>query len=531
MTPRKSSELPLAAALSVATLLLLLWTDSFYGTTYDEPIYQAKSLRALEWVGLLLRSPSEAVAPATIAQYWDAKDQHPGFYKLLTGLAAATVGKLAPPREVMRTGTNLLVSLGVAGLYLMVASVLGRAAAVYAVGALLLMPRVFGHCHLAALDAPVMALSFLTVAAAFAAVMTGPEHSGRGWAWSLTAGLLWGLALGTKLNAFFVPFVVFPWALLYGRRHLLQLSASFATLGPLVFWLTWPWLWYDTWTRFSQYFAFHFSHWEIGVLYFGRVWNVAPWHYPLVMVAITTPPATLLLALWGLRGLRWPTEFPPERQVRALIALAMWGFVVNIVPSCLPNSPKYNGVRLFLPALIFLALLAAGGFCQLRAAVRHGMLRIGLRVAPSRLAGVLVFAALIGPLAALARFTPFHLSYYNAFVGGLPGAVRAGMEPTYWGDTYRSAAWWLAANAPAQSVIWIEPAGLESTVRLFELGPMRPDLRCTAGNEGFSQADYAVFQNKPTEFSDLSRRLLAHSKPVFTDGVDGVPLIYVFKLR
>jgi hypothetical protein len=266
-------------------------------------------------------------------------------------------------------------------------------------------------------------------------------------------------------------------------------------------------------------------------LYFGRVWNVAPWHYPLVMAAITTPPATLLLALWGLRGLRLPVEISPERQVRALIALAAWGFVVNIVPSCLPSSPKYNGVRLFLPAFAFLALLAAGGFCHLRAAVRHGLLRLGWRVGPSRLAALLVLGALLGPLAALARFTPFHLSYYNAFVGGLPGAVRLGMEPTYWGDTYRSAAWWLAANAPAGSVIWVEPAGFESTVRLFELGPMRPDLLFSAGSEGFQHADFAVFQNKPTEFSDLSRSLLAHSKPVFTDGVDGVPLIYVFKLR
>jgi len=156
---------------------------------------------------------------------------------------------------------------------------------------------------------------------------------------------------------------------------------------------------------------------------------------------------------------------------------------------------------------------------------------VGLRVAPSRLAAILVFATLIGPLTALARFTPFHLSYYNAFVGGLPGAVRVGMEPTYWGDTYRSAAWWLASNAPSGSVVWIEPAGLESTVRLFELGPMRQDLVFAAGNDGFKQADFAVFQNKPTEFSDLSRGLLAHSQPVFTDGVDGVPLIYVFKLR
>ena len=29
---------------------------------------------------------------------------------------------------------------------------------------------------------------------------------------------------------------------------------------------------------------------------------------------------------------------------------------------------------------------------------------------------------------------PFGLSYYNAMVGGLPGAERLGLELTYWGD-------------------------------------------------------------------------------------------------
>ena len=29
---------------------------------------------------------------------------------------------------------------------------------------------------------------------------------------------------------------------------------------------------------------------------------------------------------------------------------------------------------------------------------------------------------------------PFGLSYYNALVGGLPGAERLGLELTYWGD-------------------------------------------------------------------------------------------------
>ena len=526
--PTKRSDLAIAGAIFALSLALLIPTNSPYGTTYDEPIYQSKAVQALEWLRLAVTGPSLALTPAAIERYWHAKDQHPGFVKLLSGVAGVTLGRLAPPGEAMRTGTNLLAALCFAALYLFTAGLWGRAAGVYAVGALLLMPRVFAHAHLAALDAPVMAMTFLVLAASWRACVAH-ERPRRAWAWALAAGALWGLALSTKLNAFFVPFVVFPWALVFARGSLGRLAVGFAALGPLVFLATWPWLWHDTWSRFGDYFHFHFRHWEIAVTYLGNTYAVAPWHYPLVMTAITTPPVTLALALVGLAAVRLRGPFTPQGAALALVA---WALLVNFVPSCLPETPKYNGVRLFLPVFPLLAVLAAVGFRTaldwLVGRIRGAAADVGLR---RRVTALALFAALIGPLAATARFTPFHLSYYNALIGGLPGAARAGMEPTYWGETYRSAALWLAREAEPGATVWIEPAGFESTVRLFELGPLRPDLRFSAGPEGFGEADFAVTQNKPTEFSDITRRLVASARPVFTDGLDGVPLVYVFRLR
>ena len=214
------------------------------------------------------------------------------------------------------------------------------------------------------------------------------------------------------------------------------------------------------------------------------------------------------------------------------LTLVLWSLVVNYLPSCLPSTPKYNGVRLFLPVFPFIAILAAVGFRTLWDLCLRASSALRADAGLRRRAVVLgLFLTLLWPLYDTARFTPFQLSYYNAFIGGLPGAARAGMEPTYWGDTYRSAALWLAEHAEQGATVWVEPPGFESTVRLFELGPMRPDLRFSAGEQGVEQADYAVTQNKPTEFSDTTRRLVASLQPVHTDGVDGVPLVYVFRLR
>jgi len=525
-----------AAAVFCVTVAALMATDSMYGITYDEPIYTSKATQALEWLRLLIRAPGVAASGEAIDSYWHAKDEHPGFSKLVTAVSGATLGKLVPYNATWRTGTNLLCACCFAGLYLFVAALWGGAAAIYAVSALLLMPRVFAHCHLAALDAPIMSLSFLTVVAAWKASADddAPTTTRTAWARAAFAGALWGLALGTKLNAFFLPFVVFPWALLFARKHLLKLAVCFGALGPVVFVATWPWLWHSPWARFVEYFQFHFRHDPVSVLYFGKVYALAPWHYALVMSAITLPPATGLLALVGVARVRWLRRdlAGVERTSAVALLLVAWALLVNLGPSCLPSSPKYSGVRLFLPIFPYVAILAAVGFrTVLDAGIQWAARRVDVPQLRPKLTAVLLFCALVGPLAAVAKFTPYHLSYYNLLIGGLPGAARRGMEPTYWGDTYRSASLWLAAHAPEGATVWIEPLGFESTVRYFELGPLRPDLRFSSGPAGFATADFAVTQNKPTEMSDLTKRLVATTEPVYADGVDGVPLIYVLRPR
>lgn len=533
----KAKRGALAAAVFLGTLAVLLATDNWFGITYDEPIYQSKSIQALEWLRLFAVSPSLATSPEGVTRYWHAKDEHPGFCKLVAAVCSVTLGPLAPGMSALRTGTNFLCACCFTALFLFVSGLWGRAAGLYSVGALLLMPRVFGDCHLAALDAPIMAMTFLVLAVSWRAAVAG----GRGW--TVAAGVLWGLALGTKLNAFFVPLAVLPWAAVFARRRAWGLAAAYAVGGPLAFLATWPWLWHDTWPRFLEYFRFHYQHWEISVTYFGKVYPVAPWHYPLVMTAITVPVATLALVVVGTAATAATaakaakagtagTAGEAQRRELGALALVGWALVVLLLPNCLPGTPKYNGVRLFLPIFPLIAILAAAGFHWALGGLRGWARRRGEPAGREAwLAALAVFVALLWPLQATARFTPFQLSYYNELIGGLPGAVRAGMEPTYWGDTYHSAALWLAQNAPQGATIWIEPLGFESTVRLFELGPLRPDLRFSSGPAGVAQSDYAVTQNKSTEMSDITRRLVTTRQPAFTDGVDGVPLIYVFKLR
>ncbi len=530
-------DLAVAAVICVLTWVMLGLTAADIGLTYDEPIYMSRADLAALWLGLLITDPGAALSHPAIDRYWSGKDAHPGFMKLTTAVTSRIVVALhllpgwALPLTWMRTGTMFWFGLALAVMYLLLRAVsVGRAACLFAPGAVLFMPRVFAHAHLGALDAPALAMSFLAVAAAWWAAERRDRLS------LVIAGLALGAAIGTKVNGFFVPLVTLPYALFVNRKRSVRLLISYAVFAPAVFFLTWPWLWHDTWTRLTEFLAFHWHHWEIGVMYFGRIYTLAPWHYPLVMTAITTPLFTLILALGGLGG--WLHLAGRLRDLKALGGrpldrlwlLAGLALIVNIVPNMLPSTPKYGGVRLFLPAMAWLGVLAA---LALERIVRR--LRVAVPVASERgwmISVLVVTLALLPSVAEVGHFHPYCLSAYNGLIGGLPGAAKAGMEPTYWGDTYLAAAYWLTHNAPPGAIVWIEPQGMESVVRMYKyLGPLRRDLQTTAGEATFAMADFVVSQNKPTEFTDKVRRLVETKKPIWTEGIDGVPLIFVWHMR
>lgn len=529
-----------AFAVFLAVVLVLALTAHQYGLGYDEPVYMARAQEAGAWVKLLSIDPAAAVGDAGVRRFWDARnEQQPGFLKLWGAMTTPLVAGRLPTLAALRFGTHLLVGALCASMYVFVSSVWGRLEALAAVGALVTLPRTFAHMHLFALDAPVMAATFICLHFFYLAARE------RSWGWAAAGGLTWGVALSIKVNALFIPLIVVPWLAVCAVDVLVPAIVCGAVLGPAGLLMTWPWLWHDTLRRLGTYLAFHLRHWQIHVTYFGRRMAPAPWHYPIVMTAITTPLATLVAAVAGAvrmaqrAGGRWADSGWRERwedaawRRRAAALLVGWALVVNLVLNSLPSTPKYTGVRLFQPIFPLLAIAAGVGIAWAARALAAYVRRAGEEAGrTSRLVQVLVICVALGlPLRATVAFHPYQMSYYNALIGGLPGAAKAGMEVTHWGDTYLAAALWLNEHAPPGSVAWIEPAGVESMMGVYRtLGILREDVRTVAGDEALEDADYAVFQNKVTEFSDISRRLLAHSRPRATITQDAVPLIFIFEL-
>jgi len=528
------------AAIAIGTILIVCSTINHYGLTYDEGWYISRSARAREWAGALLTDPAFALSGEGIQRYWAAetrsgeqvlKEQQPGAVKLVGGLLGYPLGVVFGIGFPERAGTALFLAGCLVALYLLITGVWGRAAAWFAVGALLLMPRVFAHAHLCALDVPVMSMMLVSVALMFAAVRRSSLPL------AALSGLAWGVALSCKINALFVPLILGIWILALHRPFALRAALSLAVGGPVGFLATWPWLWHHTGSRLADYLHFQLQHYPVAVSYFGHVSTHQPWHYPPVMTAITTPPITLALGLVGValavRELRHRAGEAPEaddqarwRQSQALLVLL--GALFTIGLNCLPNAPKYTGVRLFLPFFPFLAALGAIGFgaiaTELAQRVPAGEGRL---LSPLRAKVLLAGLALLPALRVAIGTHPYQLSYYNILIGGTRGAVARGMEATYWGDSYMAVCNDLAPRLQPGDTVWVDLPGCQWIIEQY-LKPVCPGLRFASAGWPPPETSWAIVQNKASELSPAARALMGSGPPVYAAELDGVPLSLLY---
>lgn len=279
--------------------------------------------------------------------------------------------------------------------------------------AFLAMPRVFAHAHLGALDT---FLSFFWTWALLAAEKG--LRSARPVRAMAGAGAVWALALLVKIHAWVLLPIIGIWSLirLSPRRAVVAVSV-WAVVGASLFLIGWPWLWYDSWARLRAYWGTGVVRVPILVQYFGRVYldRDVPWHFPWFYFAVTVPVGLQLLGLIGLaRGWRNRRQDPFPVLLIGTIATFLVLFSTRV--------PVYDGERLFLNVFPAWALLIGLGFDWLWNCYSTRSQRAVL--------AVFLLAQGFG----VVSLHPFGLSYYNALIGGLPGAERLGLELTYWND-------------------------------------------------------------------------------------------------
>jgi 4-amino-4-deoxy-L-arabinose transferase-like glycosyltransferase len=549
-------------ALAVAYVVWLAATVRSVGFGRDESVYFRAGGDYVRWVRMLFDNTHDALQQGAIDAAWGDNHEHPVLMKTLSGISwflfhekwhvfsdASTAYRLP---AMMMSGGALWIT------YLFGARAWSRRAGAIAAVLLGLMPHVFFHAHLACFDAPIMTMWLLCIYVHWRA-----QEPGR-LGMAILAGIVFGLTLETKHNAWMLPAVVVPHAFFVHRRALwrgLRVGrvsvpaslVSMAILGPIVFLVLWPYLWNDTIPRIQWYVDFHLNHEYYNIEYLGKNYFGAPSprSYLPVMIVATVPTVTLVLfgigafergaeAFRRLRG--WVRSVVRQpggdgESVRADRRETDLLLVLGILGACAPwllssKTPIFGGTKHWLPAYPFLALFAGRGFELVVAAMRRTLATVGTFAAPRRLATAeagLVVAVVMAPLAVTAHAHPYGISAYVPLVGGTAGGADLGLFRQFWGYTTQNAATeYLNPKAPRGATVFIHDTTWDAWAHMQEERRVRPDLRAS-GAPG--EAQFALVQHE-LHMNEVDYDIWVADgtdAPVYVVTHDGVPFVSVYR--
>jgi 4-amino-4-deoxy-L-arabinose transferase-like glycosyltransferase len=419
-----------------------------------------------------------------------------------------------------------------------------------------LMPGTFYHAHLACFDVPIMAMWTWCIYVYWRATKEG------GFLWALAVGLMYGLTLATKHNAWILPAVLVPHAFFVQRRSLLrQLAAgrlslpaslvAMATIGPLVFYALWPWMWNDTMPRLQEYADFHLNHvyYNMEFLHVNYFSAPSPRGYMPIMIAATVPTVTLLLVFIGLvargdvhaRRLRAWVLGALHREHAVVLApdkvetdlLFFLAFAAALGPWLLPKTPIFGGTKHWMTAYPFLCLFAGHAFDQIAGAATRTLAQTPRFASPrAQLVAQAALAACVvaAPLAITVHSHPFGLSSYVPLVGGTAGGADMGLNRQFWGFTTESLAPYFEAKAPKGATVYFHDTSWDAWSRLIEEKRIRPDLR---GAGAPSDADIAIchLERHMVEVDYNEWMVFGSDAPDYVLAHDGVPIIDVYRRK
>jgi hypothetical protein len=591
------------ALLAVMTVTWLLAVEGRQGFGRDEGQYFRASERYWGWFEELGRNiadghPGRSFTPAGLDRFWsDNAPDHPVVTKALYGISwrlfhrctctgparylhpipvrgrHVTLPLFRRDSTAFRFPAMLFSALLIGLVYRFARRFVSWPAAAAGAVLMLAQPHYFFHAQIACFDAPITTMAF--------AVGYAYWKSLRSAKWGVLTGVIFGVALGTKHNAWLMPFFLaghylwmrrgdlIGWG---GRRRVPRLPLAFVSmvvLGPLIFVMHWPWLWQAPIKRTQTYVNRHLQHEHYNFEYLGRNYNAPVTESrlkplrataPFVETLFTVPVTTLALAVCGavvlVRRRRNEPVSPdvdpeladPERPLAdrpdwrrpgidvdrapgAFLAAQIFGPLCVIA---LPATPIFGGVKHFMPAMPYLAVAAAVGLDRLVRAVLEDApwSRAGRRQASLRRAAPFALAALVclPALFETRRSHPDGLSHYNLLAGGFAGGASLGMNRQFWGYSVLPMLPWINENPDRGAMYWHDV--ISDAILMYKReGRVGMEVGDTGyGKEGIerSQAGILFYEKHWAIYEGWFWDTYGTTRPAYVREREGVPLITAY---
>jgi 4-amino-4-deoxy-L-arabinose transferase-like glycosyltransferase len=417
-------------------LFLLITLGRGFGPYWDSWNYYYPSEKFSQWLSAWWDGGK--VPPMTDWRYYFPEEpSHPPLMEWGAAFSHALFRRTLGNLGACRLFIEVFAALWCSAAYLFLTPRVGRRLALLGVVLFAASPRFWVHAVLLNIDGLMASVYGLAILTFF-----WWQH---GWKGKVAAFAMLFLAFLTKLQAIYLIPLLLAWVgsvawvsppdgrsrLAHLARELILASAIVLLAGLTVF-SVWPALWLDFPKGLETYIAFISRHMNVPVLYFGTLYkglDHPPWHYPWVFSAIALPPAFLLPMLIRLFRLGWGTV-RGKHGLMGREEWLLWGaMLVPLAVSSLPQAPKYDEVRLLLPAYGPLGLLSAleiGAWWKWAESKWLASLSGGVRHAMLACLGFFILLPAI-------RIYPFNLVYYSPLIGGVSGACQRGFDLEYLG--------------------------------------------------------------------------------------------------
>ncbi len=542
----------------VVVLTLLTLSSTQLPLTWDEGEMDARAYGVGEWSRHLFRvlpggtwcfpdkpdgSDAEKHSLVMLLSNWGltffwtgtvTEEGHPQFPVFLTAFGKLICPSFFPEDTRIRFGTILWFSAAVGAMFHRLRREFDTKTAIFAVSSLLLVPRLFAHAQIAAWDSTLTA-SWLFAWAFFPRKF---DSDIRAVVW----GVFLGITFASKFPGWAAPLPFIVWFLCrlrwersafagIARSDLCKRGLAVGATALLVFFLLNPPLWLFPIEGLQKFFFLNTRReLNISILFFGKLYDLhhsLPWYNTLLWTAITVPVALLFFFAVGLKE---TLRNEPKRWAGLLLVLNM---ATPLILRALPGTPVHDGVRLFVTAFPFLAILAGIGVAACWTTWKKKILIVAVY-------GACVFN--------MFWYAPQWLSFYNLAVGGLPGAVRLGMEPTYYWDALDGETLdWLNAHTPPDKNVAFSFGPYETLAVYRTTKRLIPDYWAAYGDLSFDEmreplnCRWYVLQCRTGLFLDRDRTLRERQDPVYVKtmrrsgfgpwNLGAVPLLEIYDLQ
>jgi hypothetical protein len=363
-------------------------------------------------------------------------------------------------------------------------------------------PLFWGHALMNPKDMPFMA--FFTASVYLGIKMVDNAN----WKRILVAGVVLGISTSIRSLSPMAGAIVFLYGMWKSPRKAIPLTFWYFLVSVIALYLTWPYLWkapiqhyVDSIELMSQ-FPF-----DARVLFRGDLYmpNELPRSYVPVLFWLQFTEPVLALCIFG------AVPILISKKKEPLFLVVLW-FLLPILGILLTRSVLYDNARqiFFLLPPVFLSVGFALDF-------------LNDRISSQWIKNILLVALILPGVFAIVRLHPYEYSYYNSFIGGIPGAEKK-FETDYWGISFKEAMDYINMNAPTNARIMVL-SGPDETAAFYA----RPDLQIITEETDYTPEkgyDYVLILMRKNFNAERCKK----SETVYTIGREGVVFTYVNKL-